>query len=439
MSKACKLLFRMRFLVPALSFVASIMLIYMQMDRALIMAAILLTVISYLVADPFDTLAVALSRVTRWTLVIVITICSITAYAYYYDPDLDRSVITFVAACSSILLLIVIKLNGRWLDRDMVQDGPEVSHALVDDVSYKYNRFFRHYGRARCRSLLDFHLRKKTPDEEMDTTVRYIFNLGVACADDFSDMLQAELDEANEIIVDLEDQIQRIENAFDRKVKARTAASVESMKDQLTNKDNKIAGLQEAKRQLEAKVKELDKNVKLLDQNVKDKDEQLSRFDQICEENNYLRSDVSEKNKEYRELEAEYNHMCSRVEELEAENDQAQDLAQDYFKQINDMREYIVELENDAGAAFQDEMEELRRQNELLQEQIRSLEHQNEALQEEADQHPRNEKGGRPSIPEELIDQLIREYEEGARVPELVSKYGISKTKVYQLIKEYAS
>jgi regulator of replication initiation timing len=434
-----KTMLGMRFFIPAASFITSIILLYRHAPAPITIAAILATVISYLVADPFRTLSVVLSRVTRWTLVLVILIISVTGYAYYYDQDLDRTVVTFVITISALLLLITAKLNDKWLDRDLVQDGPEVSCALVDDASYKYNRFFWHYGRSRCRSILDFHLRKKTPDEEMDTTVRYIFNLGVACADDFSGMMQAEIDEANEIIADLERRNDNLMAAMDRKVKARVAASMESFKDQLQNKANQIAGLTEANRQLKAKVSEFDKIVKSLDKTVEEKDEQLSRFDIISEECDNLRGRIAEQKQRIQELtrESDEANELARAKAVEAE--EAQELAGEYFRQIGEMRVYISELETDAGAAFQEEISQLRAENQSLQERIRELEEKDaDAHQKQGQEH--DKKGGRPAaISEDLINQLVREYQEGTKVPELVSKYNISRTKVYEIIRQHAS
>ena len=432
-----KTMLGMRFFIPAAALLTSILMLYRHMPAPVTIAAILVTVISYLVADPFHTLSVVLSRVTRWTLVIVIGLVSATGYAYYFDSDLDTTVVTFVMVTAALLLLVVIKLNDKWLDRDLVQDSPEVSCALVDDESYKYNRFFWHYGRSRCRSLLDFHLRKKTPDEEMDTTVRYIFNLGVACADDFSGMMQAEIDEANEIIADLEDRNRKLAAAMDRKVKARVAASLESVKDQLQNKANQIAGLTEANRQLKAKVSEFDKIVKSLDKTVEEKDEQLSRFAIVTEECDSLRERIAEQKQRIQELTRESDEANELARAKAAEAEEAQELAGEYFRQIGEMRVYISELETDAGAAFQEEISQLRAENQSLQDRIRELEYQDEA----AHQKPEHDKkGGRPSsISEDLINQLVREYQEGTKVPELVSKYNLSRTKIYQIIREYAS
>jgi len=432
-----KTMLGMRFFIPAAALLTSILMLYRHMPAPVTIAAILATVVSYLVADPFHTLSVVLSRVTRWTLVIVIGLVSATGYAYYFDSDLDTTVVTFVMVTAALLLLVVIKLNDKWLDRDLVQDSPEVSCALVDDESYKYNRFFWHYGRSRCRSLLDFHLRKKTPDEEMDTTVRYIFNLGVACADDFSGMMQAEIDEANEIIADLEDRNRKLAAAMDRKVKARVAASLESVKDQLQNKANQIAGLTEANRQLKAKVSEFDKIVKSLDKTVEEKDAQLSRFAIVTEECDSLRERIAEQKQRIQELtrESDEANEAARIKAAEAE--EAQELAGEYFRQIGEMRVYISELETDAGAAFQEEISQLRSENQSLQERIRELEDQDAA----AHQKPEHDKkGGRPSsISEDLINQLVKEYQEGTKVPELVSKYNISRTKVYEIIRQHAS
>lgn len=432
-----KTMLGMRFFIPAAALLTSILMLYRHMPAPVTIAAILVTVVSYLVADPFHTLSVVLSRVTRWTLVIVIGLVSATGYAYYFDSDLDTTVVTFVMVTAALLLLVVIKLNDKWLDRDLVQDSPEVSCALVDDESYKYNRFFWHYGRSRCRSLLDFHLRKKTPDEEMDTTVRYIFNLGVACADDFSGMMQAEIDEANEIIADLEDRNRKLAAAMDRKVKARVAASLESVKDQLQNKANQIAGLTEANRQLKAKVSEFDKIVKSLDKTVEEKDEQLSRFAIVTEECDSLRERIAEQKQRIQELTRESDEANELARAKAAEAEEAQELAGEYFRQIGEMRVYISELETDAGAAFQEEISQLRAENQSLQDRIRELEDQDAA----ANQKPEHDKkGGRPSsISEDLISQLVREYQEGTKVPELVSKYNLSRTKVYQIIREYAS
>lgn len=432
-----KIMLGMRFFIPAAALLTSILMLYRHMPAPVTIAAILVTVVSYLVADPFHTLSVVLSRVTRWTLVIVIGLVSATGYAYYFDSDLDTTVVTFVMVTAALLLLVVIKLNDKWLDRDLVQDSPEVSCALVDDESYKYNRFFWHYGRSRCRSLLDFHLRKKTPDEEMDTTVRYIFNLGVACADDFSGMMQAEIDEANEIIADLEDRNRKLAAAMDRKVKARVAASLESVKDQLQNKANQIAGLTEANRQLKAKVSEFDKIVKSLDKTVEEKDEQLSRFAIVTEECDSLRDRIAEQKQRIQELTRESDEANELARAKAAEAEEAQELASDYFRQIGDMRIYISELETDAGAAFQEEISQLRAENQSLQERIRELKEKDTLAHQKQEN---DKKGGRPSsISEDLINQLVKEYQEGTKVPELVSKYNISRTKVYEIIRQHAS
>ena len=224
---------------------------------------------------------------------------------------------------------------------------------------------------------------------------------------------------------------------MDRKVKARVAASLESVKDQLQNKANQIAGLTEANRQLKAKVSEFDKIVKSLDKTVEEKDEQLSRFAIVTEECDSLRERIAEQKQRIQELTRESDEANELARAKAAEAEEAQELAGEYFRQIGEMRVYISELETDAGAAFQEEISQLRAENQSLQDRIRELEYQDEA----AHQKPEHDKkGGRPSsISEDLINQLVREYQEGTKVPELVSKYNLSRTKIYQIIREYAS
>ncbi|MDY2627795.1 MAG: hypothetical protein SOW08_05685 [Lachnospiraceae bacterium] len=169
-----------RFIFPVTGTMAVVLCFLIPAPAPVLIGMIITDLLILLCADPFNAISNVLAPQTRH----IITCCTIidvsTGYVYYYSPiltgyNLPAGIAVFLGCLTLILLFIARNQNAIWLDRYQYLDCREVSCALVQDKEYKYIRYWDEKGRRICRSLLDIHLNRRIPDQEMENTIRHVF------------------------------------------------------------------------------------------------------------------------------------------------------------------------------------------------------------------------------------------------------------------------
>lgn len=430
-----------RFIFPVTGTMAVVLCFLIAAPAPLIIGMIIMDLLILLCADPFNAISNVLAPQTRH----IITCCTVidvsTGYAYYYSPQLvgyvmPAGIAIFLGCLTLILLFIARNQNAIWLDRYQYLDCREVSCALVQDKEYKYIRYWDEKGRRICRSLLDIHLNRRIPDQEMENTIRHVFIAGMASGDEYSTDLLKQIKSLQDKLDAAEKEQEKLQEHMDAAIKRKVSIHEEDLQYeivQLKKRNTNLSGLN----------KDLSKQKTDTEKALKDANLQNQQLRMQCEQ---YQTDLSDLQKT---ISSVYEPQIQHIEILERE---LQDLKNSHeYQLIEDMKDQINILKSEQGYIDQQNLyiRSLESELDLLKKQLDEAVIKIDLLEENDCCHlapvqmlpirpERTEhdlpKGGRPtSLTDKQLDELIAERRAGVKVSVLADKYKISKATVSRL------
>lgn len=454
-----KYIYYSRFVFPATGIMAVVTCFLLKASAPVTTIFIIAELLALLCADPFDMLIEILAPQTRNILTCVITVGTITGYAYYYCPILfdctiPYEIAIFLGTLAILLLIIARKLNAQWLDRYQYLDCREVSCALVSDQNYKYIRFWKESGRRRCASLLNHHLHRRIEDEDMEHTIKHVFILGMACGDEYSSELLQENEELQEQLFAAENDLEKQEEKIDTIVKRRLAAQEEDLQDEITHLKKRNTTLSNLNADLKRQKSEAEKTLKTTRKQLV---HLQGLYDQTQKDFSNLEKSIScIYEPQLKQLQAELNEVRSSqnavlLEDLREENE----LMRSELQMVESKDRYITSLETEVSF-LKKRLDEAIQKIDLLEESdnchlapVQTIPIRSEITSGQGSpaQNPKIfdqeipatavnnvNKGGRPaSLTNTQLANLIQDRKSGLSISVLAQKYGISKATVSRL------
>lgn len=341
----------------------------------------------------------------------------------------------FCTSLTLILLYIARKLNKAWIDRYQYLDCREVSCALVQDKEYKYIRYWDSKGRRICRSLLDMHLGKKTPDDEMEYTIRHVFIAGMAAGDEYSNELLKQISSLKKQLDASETEQKKLQEHIDTVVKRKVEAHEDTLLAENAQQKKRISILKDEIRDLNKSLKEAQKAAQKAEFEQHEAENKCRRIQDNLEYQKNLNQHMEEElNK------SEYiNNLNLQDKNIILQTDlNACRENLDSTSQLLAFREQeILQLKQQLDQAISkiEQLTEMNDQENLYLAPVQLL-----PIHDEADTtgtHPgKCNKGGRPSkLSPEDTAELIAARRRGVHINDLSKKYGIAKSTVSSICK----
>lgn len=436
--------------------VMAVVICFIQMAPGeLTTAFVLLSVLSLVALDPYHGIARILAPQTRWILSTCIIVDGIAGYCVYFDGEYQTfgyefpsvKVITFLGVLTLLLLAMAWKLNAFWQDQYRYLDCPEVTRALVEDEEYRYNRYWERRGRRMAASLLNHHLGRRVSDEDMEHTMRYVFVLGMASADDYSGELVREAEDLKSALAAKETDMQKIEERIEELASRKASEKERVLKSQSESKQKLLslereehrktkALLKELKDKTDAEIKDLKYQIWQMSGSVELKDGEIKKMEERIQD--LISYSGSPEAAAYRELESDAVRMADQIEQLEAQCERDKYLIASQDAEIRDLKSQLDEALYQIDLIQDDDHCHLAPSIvQLPVQQIREEDPEKEAAALSSSAAAPAASGGRPSkLSPEQQAEIIEARSAGVPWSELTARYQVSKSLMQKICRD---